>query len=126
MPCDSVATIKTILAKIGLDAFLKSAEGFTPLKNYLEKEGFSNVSLTHYGPHYQVISLNTSTLSFLSHKEEVRCESPDLKEQEKIEQSISKLQDFLAQQKAIKAITKKFEVISTQKTTKATILSIMI
>ena len=126
MPCDSVATIKTILAKIGLDIFLKTAESFVPLKNYLEKEGFSNVSLTHYGPHYQVISLNTSTLSFLSHKEGVRCESPDLKEQEKIEQSISKLQDFLAQQKAIKAITKKFEVISTQKTTKATILSIMI
>ena len=115
MPCDSVATIKTVLAKVGLGEFLKDAKSFVPLKNYLEKEGFTNVSLTVYSPFNQIISLNSSTISVSSWKlNKIFIDSPTRNEANKVRESITKLQGFLAQQKAIKAIKKKFEVSSTQ------------
>ena len=114
MPCDSVATIKTVLAKVGLGEFLKDAKSFVPLKSYLEKEGFTNVYLTFYGPFYQVVSLGSSKVSFVKGTKEIIVNSTAQNEMEKVQKSLNKLQGFLAQQKAIKAIKKKFEVSSTQ------------
>lgn len=124
MPCDSIATIKTILAKVGLDGYLKDAKSFAPLKAYLEKEGFSNVSLTIAGPSYQVISLSSSTISFYSFSNKVSIKSLSMAENEKIEQSISKLQGFLAQHKAFMAIKKKFEVTSIQEANTTIVLTV--
>ena len=124
MPCDSVDTIKTVLAKVGLGEFLKDAKSFAPLKNYLEKEGFTNVYLTFYGPFNQVISLGSSKVSFVKGAKEIIIDSLSLNETKKILESITKLQGFLAQQKAVKAIKKKFEVSSQTTSNKSVVLTI--
>ena len=124
MPCDAVATVKTILTKVRLGEFSKSAQSFAPLKNYLEKEGFINVSLTVYGL-VQVISLNSSTITAMSGGETIIIDSPiDNNDLAKIQKSIAKLQGFLAQQKAVKAIKKKFEVSSQTTSNKSVVLTI--